>query len=163
MKSTDGLFLEIAHEIAKEFPDVEFEDRGVETVCLQLMQTPDRYDVLVMPNLYGDLLSNLCAGMTGGFGVAPSAYIGDEYAVFAATHGPAPPYRDPNQANPTALILSGVVMLQHLGEREAAQTLQLAVEKVIAAQTYVTADLAPVGTEPVGTQEMAQAIAQAMV
>lgn len=161
MQSTDGLFLAIAGEVAKEFPNIEFEDQSVDVVCMQLMQQPENYDVLVMPNLYGDILSNLCRGTIGGLGVAPIAYMGDKYAVFTAT----PPCNPTpiGQANPTALILSSVLMLQHLGEGEAAQKLQTAVETVVAAQTHVTADLAPVGTEPVDTETMAQAIAQAIV
>jgi len=161
MQFTDGLFLDIAREVAKEFPDIEFADQVVGEVCMQLTQQPQDYDVLVMPNLYGEILSNLCTGMIGGWRVAPSAYMGDEYAVFSATHPSNPPFM--GSANPTALILSGVLMLHHLGEQEAAQKLQIAVGTVIAAQTHVTADLAPVGTEPVGTEEMAQAIAQAIV
>ncbi|WP_299413305.1 isocitrate/isopropylmalate family dehydrogenase [Acaryochloris sp. IP29b_bin.148] len=154
--ATDRLFLDIACEVAKEFPDIKFEDRRLETACLQLMQTPNHFDVLVMPNSYGDLLFSLCAGISGGLGVAPNAFIGDEYAVFESA---APPCA----GDPTALILSGGLMLQHLGEQKAAQKLQKAVEAVIAAQTHVTADLASMGTEPVGPQAMAQAIAEAMV
>lgn len=162
MKFTDGLFLDVAREVAKGYPDLEFEDRIVDNMCMQLMQKPELYDVLVMPNLYGDILSDLCAGMIGGLGVAPGANIGDDYAVFEAIHGSAPKYAGQNKANPTALILSGVLMLQHLGELEAARKLQGAVEKVISEKKQVTYDLAPAGTEPVGTQEMAAAIAQAM-
>jgi isocitrate dehydrogenase (NAD+) len=162
MKHTDGLFLEVAREVAKDYPNIEFEDRIVDTLCLQLMQKPERYDVLVMPNLYGDILSDLCAGMIGGLGVAPGAHVGHEYAVFEALHGSAPQYAGQNKANPTALILSGVLMLQHLGAIEAAAKLQKAVEFVIAEQKTVTYDLVPEGTTPVGTHEMAEAIAQAM-
>ncbi len=162
MKYTDGLFLEVAREVAQSHPEIEFEDRIVDNMCMQLMQKPELYDVLVMPNLYGDILSDLCAGMIGGLGVAPGANIGKEYAVFEAIHGSAPKYAGQNKANPTALILSGVLMLQHLGEMEAAQKLQAAVEAVIAAKKQVTYDLAPAGTEPVGTQQMAEAIAGAI-
>jgi isocitrate dehydrogenase (NAD+) len=162
MKFTDGLFLEVAREVAKSYPEIEFEDRIVDNMCMQLMQKPELYDVLVTPNLYGDILSDLCAGMIGGLGVAPGANIGDEYAVFEAIHGSAPKYAGQNKANPTALILSGVLMLQYLGEMEAAQKLQKAVEWIIAEKKHVTYDLAPIGTEPVGTQEMAEAIAQAL-
>jgi isocitrate dehydrogenase (NAD+) len=162
MKHTDGLFLEVACEVAKDYPNIEFEDRIVDTLCLQLMQKPEHYDVLVMPNLYGDILFNLCAGMIGGLGVAPGAYVGHEYAVFEALHGCAPQYAGQNKANPTALILSGVLMLQHLGAIEAAAKLQKAVEFVIAEQKNVTYDLAPEGSTPVSTYEMAEAIAQAM-
>jgi isocitrate dehydrogenase (NAD+) len=162
MKYTDGLFLEVAREVAKDYPNIEFEDRIVDNMCMQLMQKPELYDVLVMPNLYGDILSDLCAGMIGGLGVAPGANIGHDVAVFEAIHGSAPKYAGQNKANPTALILSGVLMLQHLGETEAAEKLQKAVEFVIAEQKNVTYDLAPAGTEPVGTHEMAEAIAHAM-
>jgi isocitrate dehydrogenase (NAD+) len=162
MKFTDGLFLEVAREVAKDFPNIEFEDRIVDNMCLQLMQKPELYDVLVLTNLYGDILSDLCAGMIGGLGVAPGANIGHEIAVFEAIHGSAPKYAGQNKANPTALILSGVMMLEHLGEPAAAEKLQKAVETVIAEKKSVTYDLAPAGTEPVGTQEMAEAIAQAM-
>lgn len=163
MRYTDGLFLEIVGEIAKEFPEIEFEDRTVDNLCLQLMQNPEEFDVLVMPYSYGDITSSLCTGMIGGFGIAPSASFGDEYAVFEATHRMVPPYAGQHQVNPTALILSGVLMLRHLGEREAAQKLQTAVETVIAINAHVTHDLVSSGTEPVSTQEMAQAIVQAMV
>jgi isocitrate dehydrogenase (NAD+) len=160
MKFTDGLFLERARQIAPHYPAIEFEDRIVDNMCMQLMQKPELYDVMVMPNLYGDILSDLCAGMIGGLGVAPGANIGDEYAVFEAIHGSAPKYAGQNKANPTALILSGVLMLQHLGEMEAAHRLQAAVEKVIGEQKSVTYDLVPPGQTPVGTQEMAAAIAE---
>jgi isocitrate dehydrogenase (NAD+) len=162
MKYTDGLFLEVAREVAKDYPNIEFEDCIVDNMCMQLMQKPDLYDVLVMPNLYGDILSDLCAGMIGGLGVAPSVNLGHEYAVFEALHGSAPQYAGQNKANPTALILSGVLMLQHLGAIEAAAKLQKAVEFVIAEQKNVTYDLVPEGTTSVGTREMAEAIAQAM-
>jgi isocitrate dehydrogenase (NAD+) len=159
MKYTDGLFLDIAREVAKEYPNIEFEDRIVDNMCMQLIQNSEAYDVLVMPNLYGDILSDLCAGMIGGLGVAPGANVGDEYAVFEAIHGSVPTFADLNKANPTALILSGVLMLQHLGEVDAAARIQAAVEKVIAEQRYVTEDLAPEGVTPIGTREMAEAIA----
>lgn len=160
MKFTDGLFLDRARLMAPSYADIEFEDRIVDNMCMQLMQKPELYDVMVMPNLYGDILSDLCAGMIGGLGVAPGANIGDDYAVFEAIHGSAPKYAGQNKANPTALILSGVLMLQYLGEMEAAQRLQSAVEKVISERKAVTYDLTPVGQTPVGTQEMAAAIAE---
>jgi isocitrate dehydrogenase (NAD+) len=162
MKHTDGLFLEVAREVAKDYPNIEFDDRRVDTLCMQLMQKPQLYDVLVMPNLYGDILSGLCAGIVGGLGVASGAHVGHEYAVFEALHGSAPQHAGQNKANPTALILSGVLMLQHLGAIEAAAKLQKAVEFVIAEQKNLTYDLAPEGTTPIGTREMAEAIAQAM-
>ena len=159
MKFTDGLFLEVARDVAQSYPDIEFEDRIVDNMCMQLMQKPELYDVLVMPNLYGDIVSDLCAGMIGGLGVAPGANFGEGIAVFEAIHGSAPKYAGLNKVNPTALILSGVMMLQYLGETEAARRLQLAVEQVIAEKVKVTYDLVPAGASAVGTQEMAEAIA----
>jgi isocitrate dehydrogenase (NAD+) len=128
-------------------------------MCMQLMQKPELYDVLVLPNLYGDIVSDLCAGMIGGLGVAPGANIGVDIAVFEAIHGSAPKYAGQNKVNPTALILSGVMMLRYLGEIDAADRLQKAVEDVIGEGTNVTYDLAPAGATAVGTQEMAEAIA----
>ena len=159
MKFTDGLFLEVAREVAQSYPDIEFEDRIVDNMCMQLMQKPELYDVLVLPNLYGDIVSDLCAGMIGGLGVAPGANFGEGIAVFEAIHGSAPKYAGLNKVNPTALILSGVMMLQYLGETEAARRLQAAVEQVIAEKVKVTYDLVPAGASAVGTQEMAEAIA----
>lgn len=159
MKFTDGLFLEVARDVAQSYPDIEFEDRIVDNMCMQLMQKPELYDVLVLPNLYGDIVSDLCAGMIGGLGVAPGANFGEGIAVFEAIHGSAPKYAGLNKVNPTALILSGVMMLQYLGETEAARRLQLAVEQVIAEKVKVTYDLVPAGASAVGTQEMAEAIA----
>lgn len=159
MKYTDGLFLEVARDVAKEYTDIEFEDRIVDNMCMQLMQKPQLYDVLVLPNLYGDIVSDLTAGMIGGLGVAPGANIGVDTAVFEAIHGSAPKYAGQNKVNPTALILSGVMMLRYLGETAAADKVQAAVEAIIAEGKYVTYDLAPAGVAPVGTQEMAEAIA----
>lgn len=159
MKFTDGLFLEVARDVAKDYTDIEFEDRIVDNMCMQLMQKPELYDVLVLPNLYGDIVSDLCAGMIGGLGVAPGANIGADMAVFEAIHGSAPKYAGQNRVNPTALILSGVMMLRYLGETSAADRLQQAVEDIIAEGKHVTYDLAPSGITPVGTQEMAEAIA----
>ncbi|WP_299493411.1 isocitrate/isopropylmalate family dehydrogenase [Acaryochloris sp. IP29b_bin.137] len=156
MMSSDGLFLEIAHEIAKEFPDIQFEDRAVSLLLMELIQDPQAFDVLVMPNSYGDLLSHLCVGMMGELG-APSAYIGDQYAVFDVLSPPVVPLSE----NPTTLILSGVLMLQHLGERDAARNLQTAVESVMTAQTSFTSDKVP-GIEPECFRGVAQAIAQAL-
>ena len=116
LKFTDGLFLEVSREVAKEYPDIEFEDRIVDNMCMQLVQKPELYDVMVLPNLYGDIISDLCAGLVGGLGVAPGANIGEAGAVFEATHGSAPKYKGLYKMNPTALILSGVLMLEHLGE-----------------------------------------------
>jgi len=132
----------------------------VDIMCMQLVQKPELYDVLVLPNLYGDILSDLCAGLVGGLGVAPGANIGDSGAVFEATHGSAPKYKGLNKVNPTALILSGVLMLQHLGEAVAAERLERAVADVIAEGRHVTYDLKPRRDDPtaVGTREMADAI-----
>ena len=160
MKYSDGLFLATAQRVAGEFPEIEFEERIVDNMCMQLVQKPELYDVLVLPNLYGDIVSDLGAGLVGGLGVAPGANIGPEGAVFEATHGSAPKYKGQNKVNPTALILSGMLMLRHLGEREAAERLETAVATVIAEGTDVTYDLKPDRNDPtaVGTQEMAEAI-----
>ena len=143
MKFSDGLFLEIAREVAAKNSDIEFEDRIVDNMCMQIVQKPKDYDVLVLPNLYGDIMSDLCAGLVGGLGVAPGGNIGTEYAVFEAVHGSAPKYAGQNVVNPTAMILSGVLMLQHLGEMEAAERLQAAVSRVLAEGKDVTYDLRP--------------------
>jgi len=162
MKFTDGLFLAIARKVAEEFSDsgIEFEDRIVDNMCMQLVQVPEKYDVMVLPNLYGDILSDLCAGLVGGLGVAPGANIGDACAVFEATHGSAPKYKGLNKVNPTAMILSGVLMLRHIGESKAADNLETAVAAVVKEGKYVTYDLTPGRTEKgaVGTKEMADAI-----
>jgi isocitrate dehydrogenase (NAD+) len=146
--------------VAKKYPDIEFEDRIVDNMCMQLVQKPELYDILVLPNLYGDVVSDLAAGLVGGLGVAPGANIGPEGAVFEATHGSAPKYKGLNKVNPTALILSGMLMLKHLGEVEASQRLERAVADVIEAGKFVTYDLKPDRNDPtaVGTQEMANAI-----
>jgi isocitrate dehydrogenase (NAD+) len=160
MKYSDGLFLQTAQEVAREYPDIEFEDRIVDNMCMQLVQKPELYDVLVLPNLYGDILSDLGAGLVGGLGVAPGANLGPGGAVFEATHGSAPKYKGLNKVNPTALILSGMLMLRHLGEHEAARRLEQAVADVIREGKYVTYDLKADRNDPtaVGTREMAQAI-----
>jgi isocitrate dehydrogenase (NAD+) len=164
LKFSDGLFLETARRVAGEYPDVEFEDRIVDNMCMQLVQKPELYDVLVCPNLYGDLLSDLCAGLVGGLGMAPSANVGREVAVFEPVHGSAPKYAGKNRANPTAAILSAVMMLRHLGEAEAASRLEGAVAAVIAEGRRVTYDLKPSPSDPsaVGTREMADAIIEAL-
>jgi isocitrate dehydrogenase (NAD+) len=160
MKYSDGLWLEVSRNVAKEFPDIEFDDRIVDNMCMQLVQWPNQYDVLVLPNLYGDVLSDLAAGLVGGLGVAPGANIGPEGAVFEATHGSAPKYAGKNKVNPTAVILSGMLMLRHLGETDAAARLEKAVADVIAEGKDVTYDLKPNRDDPtaVGTREMADAI-----
>jgi len=160
MKHTDGLWLEVAREVAKGYPKIEFEDRIVDNMCMQLVQKPELYDVIVLPNLYGDILSDLAAGLVGGLGVAPGANIGPDGAVFEATHGSAPKYKGLNKVNPTALILSGMLMLKHLGEEDAAKRLEAAVAAVIVEGKSVTYDLKPDRNDPtaVGTREMAEAI-----
>ena len=163
-KFTDGLYLEVSRRVAAEYPDIEFEDRIIDNMCMQLVQKPDQYDVLVLPNLYGDIISDLGAGLVGGLGVAPGANVGEKGAVFEATHGSAPKYKGPWKMNPTALILSGALMLEYLGEKEAAKRLEGAVAKVIAEGKSVTYDMKPHRDDPtaVGTREMAQAIIDAM-
>ena len=160
MKYSDGLYLATAQRVAKEFPDIPFEDRIVDNMCMQLVQSPENYDVLVLPNLYGDIISDLGAGLVGGLGVAPGANIGPNGAVFEATHGSAPKYKGQNKVNPTALILSGMLMLRHLGEADAAARLENAVSAVIAEGKDVTYDMKPNRNDPtaVGTREMADAI-----
>ena len=164
MKYSDGLYLSTARDVAKEFPEIEFEDRIVDNMCMQLTQKPELYDVLVLPNLYGDIISDLCAGLIGGLGIAPGANLGPDGAVFEATHGSAPKYKGLNKVNPTALILSAVLMLKHLGELDASQRLEAAVAKVLREGKYVTYDLKADRNDPtaVGTQEMAEAICHAL-
>jgi isocitrate dehydrogenase (NAD+) len=164
MKFTDGLFYRVAQEVAKEYPGIEYDEWLVDAMCMQLVQKPENYDVLVMPNLYGDILSDLGAGLVGGLGVAPGANIGDGCALFEATHGSAPKYKNQNKVNPTALILSGLLMLKYLKEDTAAAKLEAAVEKVIADGTHVTYDMKPDRNDPtaVGTAEMADAIIAAL-
>jgi len=161
MKYTDGLFLEVARSVARRYTGkIEFEDRIVDNMCMQLVQKPENYDVLVMPNLYGDIISDLCAGLVGGLGVASGANIGDNAAVFEATHGSAPKYKGMNKVNPAAMILSGVLMLRHIGEEEAANNLERAIAEVIKKGENVTYDLKDDRNDPtaVGTKEMADAI-----
>ena len=163
MKHTDGLFLRVARQVATRYPTIAFEDVIVDNMCMQLVQKPDVYDVLVLPNLYGDIVSDLCAGLVGGLGVAPGANIGKELAIFEAVHGSAPKYKGLNKVNPTAMILSGVMMLRHLNELSAAQRLEDAIASVIKENKHVTYDLKPKGmeSEAVGTQEMADAVIEA--
>jgi isocitrate dehydrogenase (NAD+) len=157
MKLSDGLFLEAAGQVAAEYAGrVEFEDRIVDNMCMQLVQKPELYDVLVLPNLYGDIVSDLAAGLVGGLGVAPGANIGERAAVFEPVHGSAPKYAGQNKANPTALILSGALMLRHLGETDAADAVERATREIIAAGETVTYDLG--GTA--GTREFGLAVAE---
>jgi isocitrate dehydrogenase (NAD+) len=148
MKYTDGLFLETARDVAKQYPDIGFEDRIVDNMCMQLVQKPELYDVIVLPNLYGDIVSDLAAGLIGGLGLAPGANLGEEYAVFEPVHGSAPRYKGLNKVNPFAMILSGVMMLKHLGEIKAAEKLETAVASVIAEGKYVTYDMKPTPDDP---------------
>jgi isocitrate dehydrogenase (NAD+) len=160
MKFADGLFLRVAGEVARSYPDVEYHDVIVDNLCMQLVQKPELYDVLVLPNLYGDILSDLCAGLVGGLGVAPGANIGDDTAVFEPIHGSAPKYAGQNKVNPTAAMLSGVMLLRHLGESDAADRLERAIAAVIAEGKDVTYDLKPQRDDPtaVGTAEFADAV-----
>jgi isocitrate dehydrogenase (NAD+) len=142
MKVTDGLFLEVAREVAADgFPDIAFEDRIIDALCMELIRSPERFDVLVLPNLYGDIVSDLGAGLIGGLGVAPGGHFGDTIAVFEATHGTAPRLAGRHLANPVGLMLSGAMMLRHLAETEAGDRLEAAVAAVLADGTHVTRDL----------------------
>ena len=160
MKFSDGLWLRVAREVAEENPDIEFNDRIVDNMCMQLVQRPDEYDVLVLPNLYGDILSDLCAGMIGGLGVAPGANYGETVAVFEPTHGSAPKYTGQNKVNPIAQLLSGMLMLRHLGEDDAARRLEEAIAAVIEEGRSLTYDMKPTRDDPtaVGTSQVADAI-----
>ncbi len=164
MKFSDGLWLEVSRDVAKRYPDIEFEDRIVDNMCMQLIQKPELYDVIVLPNLYGDIISDLCAGLVGGLGVAPGANIGEKGAIFEATHGSAPKYKGQNKVNPTALILSGVLMLRHIDRMAEAERLENAVAAVIAEGKNVTYDMKPDRNDPtaVGTSQMADAIIEKM-
>ena len=160
MKYTDGLFFRESAEVAKNYPQIEYQEVLVDNMCMQLVQKPEMYDVLLLPNLYGDILSDLCAGLVGGLGVAPGANIGSDAAVFEPTHGSAPKYKGQNKVNPSALILSGMLMLRYLGEADAAERLERAVAAVIAEGKDVTYDMKPDRNDPtaVGTSQMADAI-----
>ena len=160
MKCTDGLFYEVAREVAKKYPNIEYEERLIDNMCMQLVQKPELYDVIVLPNLYGDILSDLCAGLIGGLGVAPGANHGTEIAVFEAIHGSAPKYTGQNKVNPAACLLSAKMMLDHLGEKEAADKLNKAIQSVFAEGTSVTYDMKSDRNDPtaVGTKEMGEAI-----
>jgi isocitrate dehydrogenase (NAD+) len=165
MKFSDGLFLATARKVAERYEDIAFEDRIVDNMSMQLVQSPEQFDVLVLPNLYGDILSDLCAGLIGGLGIAPGMNLGDGgIAIFEATHGSAPKYKGQNKVNPTAMLLSGVLMLRHLGELDAAKRLETAVARVIREGRSVTYDLKADRNDPtaVGTREMGQAIVAAM-
>jgi len=154
MKCTDGMFLEEARKMAEEYPEIEFEDRIIDALCMKLVQTPEMFDVLVLPNLYGDIVSDLCAGLVGGLGVAPGANLGEKEAVFEAIHGSVPHRTGTNTANPMALLLSGVMMLRHLGEFEAAEKVEAALTAVIAEGKDLPQDMGG----KTGTKEFADAI-----
>jgi isocitrate dehydrogenase (NAD+) len=165
MKFTDGLFLSVFREVATDYEEVEAREVLVDALCMQLVQRPEEFDVLVLPNLYGDIVSDITAGLVGGLGVAPGANIGERAAVFEATHGSAPKYKGMNKVNPTAMILSGKLMLDHLGERDAANRVEHAVASVVAKGERVTYDLKPTRDDPtaVGTSEYADAIIDELV
>ena len=158
MKFSDGLFLAIAREVAQEYPDIEFEDRLVDNMSMQLVKRPQQFDVVVAPNLYGDIISDLCAGLVGGLGVAPGANVGEKIAVFEPTHGSAPKYAGQNKVNPMALMLSGVMMLHHLGEVKAADSLEGAIAGVIAEGKNITYDMKLNNAQGVGTSQVANAV-----
>jgi isocitrate dehydrogenase (NAD+) len=162
LKETDGLFLQVAGEVAKKYPDIIFDDRIIDNMCMQIVKDPSQFDIILAPNLYGDILSDLIAGMTGGLGVAPSANVGNEVAIYEATHGSAPKYAGKNMVNPSALILAGSMLLEHLGEIVAAKKVRSAVLEVIAEGKYVTYDLKEPNkrNQAVGTKEMADEIAE---
>lgn len=164
MKYSDGLFLEVARDVATLYPDIEFEDRIIDNMCMQLVQKPQLYDVLVLPNLYGDIVSDLAAGLIGGLGLAPGANLGKDAAVFEPTHGSAPKYKGLNKINPFAMILSGVMMLRHIGETVAAERLEKAVASVIEEGKYVTYDMKPTPDDPTAatTSQVADAIIEKM-
>ncbi len=160
MKFSDGLFLDVARQVAKEYPDIEFEDRIVDNMAMQLVKGPQRFDVIVAPNLYGDIISDLCAGLVGGLGLAPGANIGEDIALFEPTHGSAPRYRGQNKANPMAMMLSGVMMLHHIGEVASASRLEKVIASIIAEGRNVTYDLKPEAerSQAVGTSQVADAV-----
>ena len=160
MKYSDGLFLETARTVAKRYPDIHFEDRIVDNMCMQLVQKPEIYDVIVLPNLYGDVVSDLAAGLIGGLGLAPGANLGEDLALFEPVHGSAPKYKGLNKVNPLAMILSGVMMLNHIGETERADRLEKAVAAIIEEGRYVTYDMKPTPDDPTAatTSMVAEAI-----
>jgi isocitrate dehydrogenase (NAD+) len=164
LKETDGLFLSVTEEVAGDYPDIEFESHMVDSMCSQLVRFPQHHDVIVLPNLYGDIVSELCAGLIGGVGLAPGANIGNDISVFEPTHGSAPKYAGLNKVNPMAMMLSGVLMLRHLGEMEAADRVENAIAQVIAERKYVTYDMKFDRNDPtaVGTSQVADAVIEKM-
>ncbi len=160
MKYTDGLFYAVSREVAKEYPDIEYEEVLVDALCMQLVQKPEWFDVLLLPNLYGDILSDLCAGLVGGLGVAPGANIGDVAALFEPIHGSAPKYAGQNKVNPMAMMFSGMLMLRHMGEQDAGDRLERALGDVIREGRSVTYDMKADRNDPtaVGTAQVADAV-----
>ena len=160
MKYSDGIFLDVFKKIASKYNDIESEDRIVDNMCMQLVQKPELYDVLVLPNLYGDIISDLAAGLVGGLGVAPGGNIGNDIALFEPTHGSAPKYKGLNKVNPTAMMFSAVLMLNYIGESSCADYLETAIAQNISEGKYVTYDMKPTRDDPsaVGTKEVADAI-----
>ena len=158
MKLSDGLFLESVRSVACDYPEIVCDDRIVDAMCMNLVQIPEQFEVLVLPNLYGDIISDLVAGLVGGLGVAPGANIGEKYAVFEAAHGSAPEIAGKNIANPLAMLISGLEMLQYLGFEKEAQRVETAIEQVLKHGIYITPDLGG----KAGTKEMASAIIDAM-
>jgi isocitrate dehydrogenase (NAD+) len=160
MKFSDGLFLAVAREVAQDYPDIEFQDALIDNLCMQLVRRPQEYDVIVAPNLYGDIISDLCAGLVGGLGLAPGANIGEGIALFEPTHGSAPKYTGQNKVNPMAMMLSGVMMLRHIGELQAADRLEQAIAAVIAEGKSVTYDMKLTRDDPsaAGTSQVADAV-----
>ena len=158
LKFSDGLFLETAREVAREHKDIEFSDMLVDAICMELVRKPELFDVLVLPNLYGDIISDLCAGLVGGMGIAPGANIGDEVAIFEPTHGSAPKYAGKNKVNPMAMMLSGAMMLRYLGEKDSADRVESAIAEVIAEGKNVTYDLKLDPSTAVGTSQVADAV-----
>jgi isocitrate dehydrogenase (NAD+) len=160
MKYSDGLFLSVAREVAKDYPDIAFQEALIDNLCMQLVRRPQEYDVIVAPNLYGDIISDLCAGLVGGLGLAPGANIGEGIALFEPTHGSAPKYTGQNRVNPMAMMLSGMLMLRHIGEGQAADRLEGAIAAVIKEGKSVTYDMKPSRDDPtaVGTAKVADAV-----
>jgi isocitrate dehydrogenase (NAD+) len=160
MKYSDGLYLDVARDVARNYPDIEFREALIDNLCMQLVKRPQEYDVIVAPNLYGDIISDLCAGLVGGLGMAPGANIGEGIALFEPTHGSAPKYTGQNRVNPMAMMLSGMLMLRHIGESQAADRLEKAIAGVIAEGKSVTYDMKPTRDDPtaVGTSQVADAV-----
>lgn len=154
MKLSDGLFLECGRRISREYPNISYDEMIVDNACMQLILNPHQFDMLLLENLYGDIVSDLCAGLIGGLGVAPGANIGDDYAIFEAVHGSAPDIAGKNLANPIALILSSVLMLEHIGEAEAAALISKAVRKAVRKRQDLTPDLGGDGTTPAITERI---------